>query len=131
MGDDAGAGNGTGGSGAGAIDADAPCGYVEFVPTDPPKIVGDVASETISAMVHYPDGHTESEELPYPWVYSDWMDTDPWSPINIRRVPKPTVFAQLPPPGSDTHRYNEVVRYILDHTNPNGSTVLQPCPGRP
>jgi hypothetical protein len=130
MGNDAGAGSGTGGSGAGAIDADAPCGYVDFIPSESPKIVGNVAYETIRATVHYPDGHSDSEEFPYPWVYSDWMDTDPWSPINVRRS-NTVVFAQMPPPGSDTRRYNEVVRYILDHTNPNGSTVLQPCPGRP
>lgn len=128
-GDDAGAGNGTGGNGSGAIDADAPCGDVYFIPSDAPKIVGNVSYETIEATVHYPDGHTESDDFPYPWVYSDWMNTDPWSPINVRR-PNGVVFAQLPPPGSDTRRYNDVVRYVLDHTNAEGHTLLQPCPGK-
>ena len=127
-GDDAGGGAGSGGSGSGAVDADAPCGYVEFIPSEAPRIAGTVSYETIRATVHYPDGHTESHEFPYPWVYSDWMNTDPWSPVNVRKADL-TVSAQLPPPGTDTHRYNDVVRYILDHTGPTGRTLLQPCPG--
>ncbi len=120
-------GNGTGGTGTGEVNADAPCGYVEFVPDESPKIVGTTSYETIRTTVHYPDGHTASEDFPYPWVYADYMDTDPWSPINMRR-PETVVHAQLPPPGADTHRYGDVVRYVLDHTNAIGYTVLQPCP---
>ena len=122
-----GAGNGTGGSGTGAVDADAPCGYVEFIPDALPKIVGSTAYETIRATVHYPDGHTASDNFPYPWVYADYMDTDPWSPPNERRGGD-IAYAQLPPPGADAHRYPEIVRYILDHTNATGHTLLQPCP---
>jgi len=122
-----GAGNGGGGTGTGAITADAPCGYVEFLPDDKPRIVGNVSYETVRATVHYPDGHTNSDDFPYPWVYTDYMETDPWSPMNVRRTDL-VAFAQLPPPGADTGRYSGLIRYILDHTNPNGSTVLQPCP---
>ncbi len=127
-GEDAGAGNGTGGTGTAAVDVDAPCGYVEFVPSEAPKIAGNVSYETVSATVHFPDGHTESEDFPYAWVYADWMNTDPWSPVNVRKNDL-TIPAQLPPPGADTRRYNEVIRYILDHTGPTGRTLLQPCPG--
>jgi hypothetical protein len=127
-GDDTGAGAGTGGAGSGAIDADVPCGYVEFIPSEAPKIAGNVSSETVRATVHFPDGHTESEDFPYAWVYADWMNTDPWSPVNVTKRDL-TIPAQLPPPGTDTHRYNEVIRYILDHTGPTGRTLLQPCPG--
>jgi hypothetical protein len=126
-GSDAGAGNGTGGTGAGTIDANAPCGYVEFLPSEAPRIDGTTSYETIRATVHYPDGRTESDDFPYPWVYADYMNTDPWSPINVRKNDL-VVFAQLPPPGTDIHRYNELIRYILDHTTPSGHTVLQPCP---
>ncbi len=126
-GNGAGAGAGSGGTGSGAVDADAPCGYVDFIPSESPKIVGSISYETIRATVHYPDGHSESDDFPYPWVYSDWMNTDPWSPLNVAKN-NLTVFAQLPPPGADTHRYNDVIRYILDHTTPSGHTVLQPCP---
>ncbi len=127
-GEDAGSGNGAGGAGSGAIDADAPCGYVEFIPSESPKISGTTSYETIRATVHYPDGHAESQDFPYAWVYADWMNTDPWSPVNVRKNDL-TVAAQLPPPGTDTHRYNDVIRYILDHTGPTGHTLLQPCPG--
>ncbi len=122
-----GTGNGAGGTGTGAVNADAPCGYVEFVPDASPKIVGTTSYETIRTTVHYPDGHTASEEFPYPWVYADYMATDPWSPVNVRQ-PNEVVYAQLPPPGTDTHRYGDVVRYVIDHTDALGHTVLQPCP---
>ncbi len=127
-GDDAGsgAGDGSGGDGMGAVNADVPCGDVDFVPDDKPRIVGDVSYETIRATVHYPDGHQDSDDFPYPWVYADYMDADPWSPLNVRKTT--TIAAQLPPPGSDTHRYPELIRYILDHTTPAGWTILQPCP---
>jgi hypothetical protein len=100
---------------------------VEFIPSEPPRIVGNTSYETIQTTVHFPDGHTESEDFPYPWVYADYMDTDPWSPINVRKT-NLVVFAQLPPPGADVQRYPEIVRYVLDHTKPNGGTVLAPCP---
>jgi hypothetical protein len=122
-----GLGDGTGGSGTGEVNADTPCGYVEFIPSEPPRIVGNTSYETIQTTVHFPDGHTESEDFPYPWVYADYMDTDPWSPINVRKT-NLVVFAQLPPPGADVQRYPEIVRYVLDHTKPNGGTVLAPCP---
>jgi hypothetical protein len=60
-------------------------------------------------------------------VYADYMDADPWSPLNVRKT-NLVVSAQLPPPGSDTHRYPELIRYILDHSTPAGRTILQPCP---
>ena len=120
-------GNGTGGTGTGPADADAPCGYVEFIPSNAAKIVGDVSYETVRTTVHFPDGHEQSDDFPYPWVYSDYLDTDPWSPINVRKT-NLVVLAQLPPPGADTRRYPDIVRYVLDHTNAHGGTVLQPCP---
>ncbi len=122
-----GGGEGTGGSGTGVVDADAPCGYVEFIPSNAAKIVGDVSYETVRTTVHFPDGHEQSDDFPYPWVYTDYLDTDPWSPINVRKA-NLVVLAQLPPPGADTRRYPDIVRYVLDHTNAHGGTVLQPCP---
>ncbi len=128
VGDDAGsgAGNGTGGSGTGLVDAQ-PCGEVDFLPNEAPRIVGDVSYETIRATVRYPDGHRASDVFPYPWVYADWMDTDPWSPLNVRKANE-VAFAQLPPPGENPQRYSDVIRYILDHTTSAGHTILQPCP---
>jgi len=122
-----GAGTGTGGSGADDTDADAPCGAVDFIPREAPRIVNGTSYEEITATVHFPDGHAESSDFPYPWVYPDADVTDPWSSANLRRA-NLTVRAQLPPPDADTHRYPDVIRYILDHTRSNGSTVLQECP---
>jgi len=125
---DAGAGpSGTGGTGTAAVDADAPCGSVDFVPDQAPRRSGSTAYETIRATVHFPDGHTASELFPYAWVYPDATNTDPWSPRNLRDPDFPA-RAQLPPPGTDLRRYPEVIRYILEHTRGDGTTVLQECP---
>jgi hypothetical protein len=44
------------------------------------------------------------------------------------RNPNFPARAQPAPPGADTSRYPEVIRYILDHTRSDGTTVLQECP---
>lgn len=123
-----GAGNGTGGTGNGAVNADTPCGFVEFIPINAPKYTNGVASETIRATVHFPDGHAQSELFPYPWTYTNAEQTDPWSTTNLRRKDSIPVYAQLPPPGSDPSRFPELIRYLLDHTQPNGATTLAECP---
>jgi hypothetical protein len=127
----AGAGNttsgGTGGTGSGTVNADQPCGDVEFIPDDAPRYRGSTAVETIRATVRFPDGHTEAAEFPYPWIYPDAADTDPWSARNIANPDFPA-RAQLPPPGADSSRFPELIRYILNHTRPDGTTVLQDCP---
>jgi hypothetical protein len=127
----AGAGNetggGTGGTGNETVNAEQPCGDVEFVPGEAPKYRGTTAAETIRATVRFPDGHTESADFPYPWIYPDAADTDPWSPRNIANPDFPA-RAQLPPPGADPSRFPELIRYILNHTRPDGTTVLQDCP---
>ena len=119
--------SGSGGAGTAAVDADAPCGSVDFVPDRAPRRAGSTAYETIRATVHFPDGHTASEVFPYAWVYPDATDTDPWSARNLRDPDFPA-RAQLPPAGTDLRRYPEVIRYILEHTRADGTTVLQECP---
>jgi hypothetical protein len=42
--------------------------------------------------------------------------------------PNFTTHVQLPPPGTNTSRYPEVIRYILNHTRDDGTTILQECP---
>ncbi len=118
---------GTGGTGTAAVDADAPCGAVDFIPDQAPRRAGGTAYETIRATVHFPDGHTASDVFPYVWVYPDATDTDPWSPRNLRDPDFPA-RAQLPPPGADLRRYPAVIRYIIEHTRADGTTVLQECP---
>ena len=121
-----GSGNGTGGNDSGSVNADAPCGSVDLIPFQLPDRAGAITYEHILATVTFPDGHKESAEFPYRWPYTDPGD-DPWSPRNL---PNTSFFTrvQLPPAGANTNRYPEVIRYILDHTRNDGTTVLQECP---
>ena len=123
-----GGGSGTGGSdtGGATVFAQAPCGSVDLVPFQAPDHSGSLTYEHVNATVTYPDRHTESANFPYRWVYSD-PDSDPWSPRNLPN-PNFTTRVQLPPPGTDTSRYPEVIRYILNHTRADGTTILQECP---
>lgn len=121
-----GAGSGASGTGAGAVNANTPCGEVTFIPRGAPHYRDGAASERIEATVSYPDGHSESDVFPYPWVYQNGEQDDPWSNTNLKRdVPIPLVF---PPPGSDATSFPPIIKYILDHTRPDGTTVLSDCP---
>jgi hypothetical protein len=121
-----GSGNGTGGTGSGTVNADAPCGEVEFIPFQAPDHAGSITYEHIEATVTFPDGHKQSAELPYRWVYASPAD-DPWSAINMQNPNFPTRF-EFPPPETDLSRYAETIRYIINHTRSDGTTVLQDCP---
>ena len=119
-------GNGAGGTGSGTVNADAPCGSVDLIPFQAPDHGGTITYEHVRATVSFPDGHTESDEFPYRWAYADPAN-DPWSRQNLpdeRFVTR----VQLPAPGTDTSRFPDVIRYILDHTRSDGTTVLQECP---
>lgn len=123
-----GTGNGTAGTGNGAVNANTPCGEVDFVPTGAPDYSrkNGSAAERIRATVRFPDGHQESDMFPYQWVYQNGEQDDPWSNTNLKRqVEIPLIF---PPPGSDTSAYPPIIKYILDHTRPDGTTVLSDCP---
>ena len=121
-----GSGNGTGGTGSGSVNADAPCGSVDLIPFQAPDHAGSITYEHIVATVTFPDGHQERAEFPYRWPYTDPAD-DPWSPRNIASTSFFT-RVQQPPPGTNTSRFPEVIRYILNHTRGDGTTVLQECP---
>ena len=121
-----GTGSGTGGTGSGTVNADAPCGSVDLIPFQSPDHTGPITYEHVRATVTFPDSHSQSDDFPYRWAYSDPGD-DPWS---ARNLPNPnfTTRVQLPPPGTNTTRYPEVIRYILAHTRTDGTTILQECP---
>jgi hypothetical protein len=125
-GDAGGTGNGTGGTGSGTVNADAPCGSVDLIPFQSPDHAGATTYEHVRATVTFTDGHQLTEEFPYRWSYPD-ADSDPWSARNMPNPNFPT-HVQLPPPGTSTGRFPEVIRYILDHTRSDGTTVLQECP---
>ncbi|MBV9408498.1 MAG: hypothetical protein JO164_06720, partial [Candidatus Eremiobacteraeota bacterium] len=78
-------GSGNGGNGNGAVNANTPCGVVDFKPFGPPRYSNGTAYEPIQATVSFPDGHTESARFPYPWVYPNGEQNDPWSDTNLRK----------------------------------------------
>ncbi|HEX3467461.1 MAG TPA: hypothetical protein VHT05_05215 [Candidatus Elarobacter sp.] len=124
-----GPGTGDQGNGNGAVNADTPCGVVDFIPYAAPKYSNGTASEPIEAKVTFPDGHRETARFPYPWVYPDGEHTDPWSDTNLKD-PNFVTTLRLPPPGSDPSTFPPLIQYILKHTDPQGFTYLQPCPTR-
>lgn len=125
------AGTGASAGGSGAADegatVDRPCGSVEFVPVAPARRVRDTAYEMIRAIVHYRDGREATGTFPYPWVYPDGERSDPWSQVNLLFARHAPVAAQLPPPGSDPAGFPPLIRFVLDHTTPQGRTVLESC----
>jgi hypothetical protein len=125
-GDSGGSGNGTGGTGSGSVNADAPCGSVDLIPFQSPDRNGSTTFEHVQATVTFPDGHQQTEEFPYRWSYTD-PGADPWSPRNMPNANFIT-RVQLPPPSANVGRFPEVIRYILNHTREDGTTVLQECP---
>ncbi len=125
-----GAGSGTVGTGNGSVNADTPCGEVIFNVRGAPEYHNGAATERITATVQFPDGHTETETFPYTWTYENGERDDPWSATNL---PKQNLEVHLifPPPGTDTSTFPPLIRYVLDHTRPNGTTILEPCPNLP
>jgi hypothetical protein len=121
-------GNGTGGNGTSDVNTITPCGVVEFIPPIAAEIHGSTYFETIDAIVHFPDGHTETARFPYPWKYPSGERTDPWSATNLKEHPTMTTPAQTPPPNIDPNSLSPVIQYLLQHTNDAGRTLLQPCP---
>jgi hypothetical protein len=120
-------GNGNQGNGNGAVNADTPCGFVDFKPTAAPKYSGTTASEPVEATVTFPDGHHESARFPYLWTYPDGEQTDPWSETNLKN-PNFITTLRFPPAGADTSTYPPLIQYILTHTDSQGYTNLHLCP---
>jgi len=60
------------------------------------------------------------------WSYSD-PNIDPWSPRNMPNPDFPA-HVQLPPPGANTSRYPELIRYIL---TTRAATARQYCKSVP
>jgi len=121
-------GTGTSGNGNGAVNAQTPCGVVEFE-TDPvEERHGTTVGEHVTAIVSFPDHHRESAPFPYPWVYQNAEETDPWSSTNLKKGSF-DIALQMPPPGADVATYSPLIQYIIKHTQSNGTTDLPPCPG--
>ncbi|MBV8489996.1 MAG: hypothetical protein JO199_05635 [Candidatus Eremiobacteraeota bacterium] len=119
-------GSGTAGSGSGAGGGTEPCGFVTF--SDPhgsqydPRTGGFWVDIRLS--VRYADGHSETILLDYPFYYPNEA-SNPWSQQNLNR-PFPTTF-QLPPPDKRSSE-PPIVQYVMQHTSPEGFTLLHDCP---
>jgi hypothetical protein len=120
-------GNGDAGNGNGAFNANSPCGFVDFRPHGAPRYSNGTATETIRATVTFPDGHTETAEFPYKWIYPNGEQSDPWSDTNLKKPDSP-INLQMPPPGSDINSYPPLIQYIIRHSDAGGFTDLPACP---
>ncbi|MGB6712662.1 MAG: hypothetical protein WBE30_03485 [Candidatus Cybelea sp.] len=133
-----GAGAGAAGSGAAAegergndaATGDEPCGFVTF--SDPHGSQFDPRTRgfrvDIRMSVHFASGSTQSVILDYPWYYVSEA-ANPWSDANLKDPSFPTRF-QTPPPeklGGEP----ELVRYVIEHSTPDGMTLLKECPTEP
>jgi len=124
-----GAGNGESGTGTGGVNANTPCGEVLFNVRGAPAYHNGAATERITATVQFPDGHTETDTFPYTWTYQDGERDDPWSSTNLANH-NLQVRLIFPPPGTDTTSFPPLIKYILDHSRANGTTVLEDCPNQ-
>lgn len=123
-------GNGTGESGngagtGGAAQAHEPCGYVDFQPNEAQARVDQSSGrvwEYVSILVHFPDGSEQTVPLDYPFYYES-QSQDPFLPGHGN---VPATF-QFPPAGQ---RADEppLVQYVIQHTSPDGYTLLHDCP---
>ena len=75
--------------------------------------------------VHFADGSMQALLLDYPWYYPTEA-ANPWSDQNLRDPNFPTRFQ--PPPGERRAAEPPLVQYVIEHSTPDGMTVLRECP---
>jgi hypothetical protein len=119
----AGTGAGAEGSGSGAAAATEPCGFVTFM--DPHGAQYDRQTHgfwvDVQMSVHFPDGHSQTMLLDYPWYYPS-ANANPFENQNAPMLfqwPPPALRAGEPP----------LVQYVMQHSAPPGITLLKDCPG--
>lgn len=115
-------GNGTGNTGEGAGGGGAPCGAVDFAEMGPPvqdPQNGFLEYTKVSAVVHYPDGHTDTIPLDWVWRYKN-ASVDPF------QHPDLPMFFQFPPAAQ---RADEppIVQYIMKYSTSFGGAKLPEC----
>lgn len=122
-----GTGSGESGNGAGtggAPEGHEPCGYVEFEPNSQPIIDSATGHvwEHISAIVHFPDGSSQTVALDYPFYFPD-RASDPYFPEN-----KDVRALFQAPPQNLRETEPPLVQYIMQHSTSEGLTRLHDCP---
>lgn len=118
---ESGNGNGTGGAPA----AHEPCGYVDFEPNEADARVDQATGrvwEYISILVHFPDGSDQTVPLDYPFYYASQAN-DPFLPGHAN-IPATFQF----PPAAQRDNEPPLVQYVMQHTTPDGYTLLHECP---
>ena len=122
-----GSASGAQGTGSGPATGSEPCGFVEF--SDPHGSAFDPRTRgfyvDVRMRVHFADGTSQSLVLDYPWYYAS-ESANPWSDANLRDPNFPTRFQ--PPPQGKLGNEPELVRYVIDHSTPEGLTLLRDCP---
>jgi hypothetical protein len=121
------AGVGAQANGGDAAGADQPCGFVEF--SDPHGSQYDPHTRgfwvDIRMSVHFADGSSQSVMLDYPWYYPSEA-ANPWSSQNAKDLAFPTRFEA--PPAAKAVGEPPLVKYVLEHSSPEGLTLLRDCP---
>lgn len=121
-----GTGTGTAGKGGGSGSGSEPCGFVTFARVH--KTIDPGTGRVwldVRLSVRFPDGHTESAMLDYPFYYPSEAD-DPLSERNLDNPGVPMDFQQPPPDKRDAEP--PIVQFVMKHTHPEGYTLLRPCP---
>ena len=128
----AGTGSGAGSTGDGANGNGGgsgvqPCGFVDFADIHgsrySPRTGGFYVDIRMS--VHFSDGHAESIVLDYPFYYPSEA-ANPWS-AQHRDDPTFPTRLQTPPPALAASE-PPLVQYVLQHSGPEGTTLLEDCP---
>ena len=122
-----GTGSGSEGTGSDVASAQEPCGFVTF--SDPHGSRFDPRSRgfwvEIRMSVHFADGSSQTVMLDYPWYYPSEA-ANPWSDQNLRDPNFPTRFQ--PPPAEKSAEEPALVQYVVEHSTPDGMTLLRACP---
>lgn len=115
------------GNGGAAQGGPQPCGFVTF--SDPHGSHFDRQTRgfwvDIRMSVHFADGSSQSMMLDYPWYYPSEA-ANPWSDENLRDPNFPTRFQA--PPAAKLDVEPDLVKYVAQHSTPDGMTLLRNCP---
>jgi hypothetical protein len=101
------------------------CADVDFLPVSRRRF-GFVVHERVKATVRFPDGHEESAEYPYPWIYNEPLVSDPWLSPNDLPILQPT-----PPPDVPRAALPPLITFLLAHADAAGRLTLRPCTAKP
>jgi hypothetical protein len=111
----------------GAIGRNEPCGFVTF--SDPHGSQYDASTHgfwvDIRMSVHFSDGSSQTMILDYPWYYPSEA-ANPWSDQNLK---DPNFLPRFQvPPSTKADGEPQLVKYVMQHSTPDGLTLLHDCP---